>query len=131
MFNQQEYVNSYIKENYKTIKLRIKFSDQVLINKINNEKNINQYLINLIKKDVYDNRVYNFINDNYKIDFELSNTMKDLIEKIEEADILDDYGLYMNYAYAIDAQAKKEVNNHVISESNWNRLLRRYSLWPK
>lgn len=128
MFNQQEYVNSYIKENYKTIKLRIKFSDQVLINKINNEKNINQYLINLIKKDVYDNRVYNFINDNYKIDFELSNTMKDLIEKIEEADILDDYGLYMNYAYAIDAQAKKEVNNHVISESNWNRLLRRYSL---
>ena len=69
-----------------------------------------------------------YINNEIKIDFELSKTMGDLVEKAEEADILEDYGLYMNYVYAIDARAKKEVTNHSMKESMWNRLLRRYQL---
>ena len=35
MFNQQEYINDYIKNTYKTVKLRIRNDDKILINKIN------------------------------------------------------------------------------------------------
>lgn len=128
MFNQQEYINGYIKEKYKSVKIRVKNSDAVLIKKLSSTSNVNQYILDLIRKDIYENRVYHYINDDIKIDFELSKTMQDLVEKAEEADILEDYGLYMNYVYAIDSRAKKEVTNHLMRESAWNRLLRRYQL---
>lgn len=128
MFNQQQYINNYIKNNYKTIKLRIRNDDKLVINKINNVENINKYLLDLIKKDIFDNRKYSYINNEIKIDFELSNTMKDLINKAEMADILCDYGLYMNLADAIDSQAKKEVSRHLITETEWRKLVRRYEL---
>ena len=120
MFDQQKYINSFIKDNYRTIKL--------LINKINNVGNINKYILNLIKKDIIENRVYNYINNEIEIDFELSITMEDLINKAEEADILDDYGLYMNLADAIDSQGKKEASQHIITETEWRILTRRYCL---
>ena len=128
MFNQQEYINSFIKNTYKTVKLRIRNDDKILINKINSVDNINQYLIGLITKDIYDNRKYNYINNDIKIDFELSHAMQDLVDKAEKADILEDYGLYMNLADAIDSQAKKEVNRHLITEAEWRKLVRRYEL---
>ena len=128
MFNQQEYINDFIKNNYKTIKLRIRNDDKIIINKINSVDNINQYLIGLITKDIYDNRKYNYIDNTIKIDFDLSNAMSDLVDKAEKADILEDYGLYMNLAYAIDSQAKKEVNRHLITETEWRKLIRRYEL---
>lgn len=127
-FNQQKYINSYIKNNYKSIKLRIKKDDLLLINKINSVDNINKYIIDLIKKDIFENRVYNFINNDVKIDFELSNIMKDLVDKCEEADLLNDYGLYMNLADAIDSQGKKEATHHIITETEWRKLVRRYEL---
>ena len=52
MFDQQKYINSFIKDNYRTIKLRIRNDDKLLINKINNLGNINKYILNLIKKDI-------------------------------------------------------------------------------
>ncbi|MCQ2742938.1 MAG: hypothetical protein MJ239_06585 [Bacilli bacterium] len=128
MFNQQEYINGYIKEKYKSVKIRVKNSDAVLIKKLSSTSNVNQYILDLIRKDIYENRVYHYINDDIKIDFELTKTMQDLVDKAEEADILEDYGLYMNYVYAIDSRAKKEVTNHLMRESAWNRLLRRYQL---
>ena len=128
MFNQQKYINSFIKDNYRTIKLRIRNDDKLLINKINNVENINKYILNLIKKDILENRVYNYIDNEIEIDFELSITMEDLINQAEEADILDDYGLYMNLADAIDSQGKKEVSQHIISETEWKILTRRYCL---
>lgn len=128
MFRQQHYINSYIKENYKSIKLRIKKDDLIILEKLKNVPNVNQYLLDLIRKDINENRKYNFINNNVTIDFELTNTMKNLIYKAGESDFLNDYGLYMNYVYAIDSQAKKEVTRHIISESNWQKLLKRYPL---
>ena len=71
---------------------------------------------------------YNYINNDVKIDFELSHTMQDLVDKAEKADILEDYGLYMNLADAIDSQAKKEVYRHLITETEWNKLVSRYTL---
>ncbi len=128
MFDQQKYINSFIKDNYRTIKLRIRNDDKLLINKINNVGNINKYILNLIKKDIIENRVYNYINNEIEIDFELSITMEDLNNKAEEADILDDYGLYMNLADAIDSQGKKEASQHIITETEWRILTRRYCL---
>lgn len=128
MFNQQNYVNKYIKENYKTIKLRIRNDDKTIIKKISEVENINRYILNLIKKDILENRKYNFINDDVKIDFELSKTMKDLVDKCEEADLINDYGLYMNVADAIDSQGKKEATHHIITETEWKKLVRRYEI---
>lgn len=128
MFNQQKYVNKYIKENYKTIKLRIRNDDKAIIKKISEVENINRYILNLIKKDILENRKYNFINDDVKIDFELSKTMQDLVDKCEEADLINDYGLYMNVADAIDSQGKKEATHHIITETEWKKLVRRYEI---
>ena len=126
MFNQQEYINTYLKDNYKTIKVRVRNDDKVLINKINNCDNINKYILELIKKDIYENRKYNYINNEVEIDFDLTPTMSDLVKKAEEADILEDYGLYINLADAIDSEGKKEATHHIISETEWRKLVRRY-----
>ena len=126
MFNQQEYINSYLKDNYRTIKVRIRNDDKVLINKLNNCDNINKYILELIKKDIYENRKYNYINNEVEIDFDLTTTMSDLVNKAEEADILEDYGLYMNLCDAIDSEGKKEATLHIISETEWRKLVRRY-----
>ena len=126
MFNQQEYINTYLKDNYKTIKVRVRNDDKVLINKINNCDNINKYILELIKKDIYENRKYNYINNEVEIDFDLTPTMSDLVKKAEEADILEDYGLYMNLADAIDSEGKKEATHYIISEIEWRKLVRRY-----
>ena len=126
MFNQQEYINNFIRDNYKTIKVRIRNDDKLVLNKINGIDNINKYIYNLILKDIYDNRVYNYIDNSIDISFDLTKTMKDLVDKAEYADLIGDYGLYMNLAYAIDAEGKKEASNHTITETEWKRLIRRY-----
>jgi len=54
--------------------------------------------------------------------------MEDLVKKAKEADLLADYGLYMNLADAIDSQGKKEASQHIISEREWRILTRRYCL---
>ena len=128
MFNQQEYINKFIKDNYKTIKVRIRNDDKLVINKISTVNNLNRYIYDLIIKDIYQNRIYHYIDNDITIDFELSKTMKDLVDKAEYADMIDDYGLYMNLADAIDSQGKKETNKHIITESQWKRLVRRYAL---
>ena len=128
MFNQQNYINEYIKNSYKTIKLRVRKDDKLLLDKISEVDNINKYIIDLILDDIYRNRTYHFINNNIDIDFEMSKTMRDLVNEAEKADILNDYGLYMNIADAIDSQGKKEASHHIISESQWKRLTRRYCL---
>ena len=128
MFDQQEYINKYIKDNYKSFKIRIKKDDKLLINKISEVDNINQYITSLIRNDIYKNREYHFIDNEIQIDFELSKVMQNLVDEAEMADILNDYGLYMNLADAIDSQAKKETTHHLLRESEWKQLIRRYRL---
>lgn len=128
MFDQQKYINSYIKDNYKTIKIRIRKDDSLLMDKINSVDNINKYILDLIRKDINENRKYNYINNSIKINFKLTRTMSDLVKKAEEADLNDDYGLYMNLADAIDSQGKKEATHHIISDTQWMMLVRRYDV---
>lgn len=128
MFDQQKYINAFVKNNYKDIKVRIRKDDRLLMHKISEVDNINKYISNLILDDIYRNRKYHFINNDVEIDFEVSKTMQDLIDQAEVADILDDYGLYMNLADAIDSQGKKETTHHIMHESEWKKLTRRYCL---
>jgi len=128
MFNKNKYINNFNKTNYRNIKLRIRKDDNVVLSKLINNENINKYIRDLIYKDALSNRIYNYINKNIIIDFDLSNTMKQLVNKAEEADLLKDYGLYMNVVGAIDSQAKKETTHHIIRESEWKQLIRRYTL---
>lgn len=126
MFNQQEYINNFIKENYKTLKIRIRKDNKLLMNKISSVGNVNKYIFSLILEDIYRNRSYNYINNDIEIDFKLSKTMQSLVDEAEKADILDDYGLYMNIAAAIDSQGKKETTHHQLRESEWKKLTKRY-----
>ena len=128
MFNQQEYINNFIKDNYKTLTIRIRKDDKLLMNKISTVDNVNKYISLLILEDIYRNRSYHYINNDVEIDFELSKTMQSLVDEAEKADILEDYGLYMNIAYAIDSQGKKETAHHQLRESEWKKLTRRYCL---
>lgn len=128
MFDQKKYINEYLKDNYKTIKIRIRYDDIELINKVNNKKNINKYICDLIRRDINEYVEYNFINNNVKINFDLTKELEDLINKAEKADHDNNYGLYMNLADAIDVRAKKEVSLHNITYSDWNKLTRRYPL---
>lgn len=128
MFNQQEYINEFIKDNYRTLKIRIRKDDKLLMNKILTTDNINKYITSLILEDIYRNRSYHYLNNDIEIDFELSKTMKALVDEAEKADILEDYGLYMNIADAIDSQGKKETTNHQLRETEWKKLTRRYCL---
>lgn len=128
MFEQNKYINEYVKDNYRTIKFRVRKDDKLVSYKLENTKNINRYIYNLILKDINDNRIYNFINDSIDINFDLSDPMKKLIKEAEIADYMNDYGQYMNYAYAIDTRAKNEANKHILSEGQWNKLIMRYCL---
>lgn len=128
MFNQQEYINGFIRDNYKTLKIRIRKDNKLLMNQLSKVENVNKYIASLILDDILRNHTYKYINNDIVIDFPLSNTMKDLVIEAEKADILDDYGLYMNLAYAIDSQGKKETTQHKLRESEWKKLTRRYCL---
>ena len=90
MFNQQQYVNKYLKENYKTIKLRIRKDNKIVMHKLETIENLNKYLMDLIIKDIENNKIYNFINDEIKINFQTTRKMKILIDSAEEADYLND-----------------------------------------
>lgn len=126
MFNQQEYINDFIKKKYRTIKIRIRKDDRLLLERINSVNNINQYLIGLITKDIFDNRKFNFINDEVKIDFKLSKKMSELVNKAEKADILNDYNMYNSSVTSIELQAEKELKNKMIEEGDYNNLIKRY-----
>ena len=126
MFDRKSYVNGFIKNHYRTYKVRVKNDDQVTLAMLAKVPNFNQYVLSLIAEDIKRKREYPFIDNEVTIDFELTKTMKDLVDEAEKADTLGDYGLYMNLAYAIDSQGKKEASKHIISESQWNRLTRRY-----
>ena len=128
MFDQNKYVNEYVKDNYRTIKFRVRKDDKLVSYKLENTDNINRYIYNLILKDINDNKTYNFIDDSVDITFELSEPMKKLVNDAEIADYMNDYGQYMNYAYAIDTRAKNETNKHLLTEGQWNRLIKRYCL---
>ena len=128
MFNEQKYINQYNKDTYKSIKFRVRKDEKYIIDKLSEVPNVNSYITSLIWKDIFENHEYHFIDNEVKIDFPVSKVMEKLMFRAEKADLMDNYGLYMNLAYAIDSQAKKETTHHQLRESQWNKLIRRYCL---
>ncbi|MCH3909013.1 MAG: hypothetical protein LKE31_01395 [Bacilli bacterium] len=128
MFDQKEYINEYVKKNYRTIKIRVRNDDAFLLKRLGEVDDMNRYVKDLIAKDALAHGHFHYINEDAPVDFELSKTMSDLVEKAEKADYIDDYGLYMNLVDAIDSQGKKEVGYHTLSETEWKKLTRRYCL---
>lgn len=51
-FNQSEYIKEYTKENYKHYHLMVNKKDEDVINKIEEQKSKNKYLIDLVRKDI-------------------------------------------------------------------------------
>ena len=49
---QLQYISTYNKENYKMYQFRVKKSDNILINKLDNISNRNAYITNLVLKDI-------------------------------------------------------------------------------
>lgn len=128
MFDQRKYVNQFIKNTYKSYKLRVRKDDSEVIDKLSGEENLNAYIVGLIRQDIDASRKWNYINGAIKIDFPVSLTMQNLISEAERGDKEDDYGLYMNYAYAIDSQAKNEVKKGKLTDAQWDTLCRRFPL---
>lgn len=128
MFDSKQYVNGYIKDNYKTIKVRVRKDDRETIDYLSSIPDVNKYILSLIRKEMENHRSYQYIDPGVQVDFPLSKTMEDLVLHAEKADLEGDYGAYSNYADAIDSEAKREVTHGEMSESEWKTLMRRYPL---
>lgn len=53
LINKKKYINSYNSSNYTQVILRIKKDDIDIINKLNSVESKNNYITELIRKDIY------------------------------------------------------------------------------
>ena len=51
-FDQKKYVNRYNKENYKSFLLRVRKDNKAIMEKLESERNVNNYILRLIDNDV-------------------------------------------------------------------------------
>ena len=51
-FGQKKYVNSYNKETYKSFLLRVRKDNKAIMEKLESERNVNNYILKLIDNDV-------------------------------------------------------------------------------
>lgn len=70
-------------------------------------------------------RKYNFINDEYKIDFEIPEGLKKEIEYLEELDKNEDYSFY-NFAEDLEYCGRYYVRNGKLTKKQWIQLCNRY-----
>lgn len=56
MFDQQNYKNDYIKNNYNSIKVRVRKEKVEIISYLSTIDNLNAYILSLIKKDMMENQ---------------------------------------------------------------------------
>lgn len=51
-FNQAEYIKQFNKENYKHYHIKVNLKDKKIIDRIEKQKNKNNYIIELVRKDI-------------------------------------------------------------------------------
>ena len=68
------------------------------------------------------------LNDEKRSLIKIGDEIEFINKKTNEVLICEVIGLYMNLADAIDSQEKKETTHHIIRESEWKKLIKRYSL---
>ena len=91
-FDQDKYIKEYNKDKYKMYQFRVKKADKKIIEILDSKDNKNQYIINLIKDDVFNN-VY---------------TLKQIKTIIKP--IMQKYGI--NEVYLFGSYARGEANNN-------------------
>ena len=90
--NQIEYISNYNKQNYKMYQFRVKKSDTVLIDKLDNIDNRNAYLTNLVLND---------IKSGILTIKEIKNRIRPVVEKHHIKDV-----------YLFGSYARGEANEH-------------------
>lgn len=68
---------------------------------------------------------YHEINNEIKIDFEIPEMLRNLMEEAEEADIRND-GSYDNLADTIDVLSKNYYADRKLTLGQWETIVRRY-----
>ena len=91
-FDQDKYIKEYNKDKYKMYQFRVKKTDKEIIEILDSKDNKNQYIINLIKDDVFNN-VY---------------TLKQIKTIIKP--IMQKYGI--NEVYLFGSYARGEANGN-------------------
>ena len=71
---------------------------------------------------------FNYINDEYKINFDVPETLKNLFIDAKKADAEKHYGTYLCYADAIDVWAKNYCSDGKITHEMWDIICRRYKI---
>lgn len=68
---------------------------------------------------------FHWINDEVKIDFPVSTTIKNLMVDAERLDLEENFG-YFNYAEAISDTCKLAYAEKVLTKEQWELIERRY-----
>lgn len=94
-FNQNEYITSFNKENYKMYQFRVKKSDVDVLNHLSKIKNKNSYILSLINNDMKSN-IY---------------TIKEIKKIIKP--ILNKYGIFEIYLFGSYARGEARENSDI------------------
>lgn len=69
---------------------------------------------------------FNWVNDKIKIDFPISNLMKNTMEEAEQLDLEKNIGEYSSIADSLDLMGKEAFVNKIITKEQWNKICERY-----
>ncbi len=70
--------------------------------------------------------MFQWVNDNYKIDFPVPLIVTNTMIEAEEADLNNEYGEYIGIADALDTLAKTCYTGKEITKEQWNIITKRY-----
>lgn len=70
---------------------------------------------------------FRWIDDNYKINFEIPKLLKNTIEEAEELDYNGDME-YFDVADTIDVICKNFVSAHIMTKEQWDIVTKRYKI---
>lgn len=71
-------------------------------------------------------KVFNWVNDNIKIDFPISRGMKNTMEEAEQLDLDNNKEEYSAVADFLDLMGKEAFANKLITKEQWNKICERY-----
>lgn len=71
-------------------------------------------------------KTFNWVNDNIKIDFPISNGMKNTMEEAEQFDLDNNMGEYAAIADFLDLMGKEAFVNKLITKEQWDKICERY-----
>ncbi len=94
-FNPRQYINKYNKDNYKLIPIRVRKDSELVLQKLNEVKSVNNYIISLVENDITPNVL----------------TLKQIKDKIKP--ILNKYGIFEIYLFGSYARGEAKANSDV------------------